>query len=124
MILDRLTLTLPWPNPKLMPNRKNGRHWASTQAEKEQARGDGFLAAKEALALDSVNRSELLPLKLTFVAPDNRGRDIDNLLASMKPALDGIALGLGINDKQFRPITLDSAMDSEKKGFVIVEIGG
>ena len=124
MILDRLTITLPWPDPKLMPNRKNGRHWGVTQFQKEQARSDGYYAAQNALGRDSLNRPERIPLKITFAAPDRRGRDIDNLLSSLKHSLDGIALGLGVNDKQFRPLSIDVLLDADKKGFVLVEIGG
>lgn len=46
-------------------------------------------------------------MELLFIPPDNRPRDIDNLLASCKELIDGIAQGLGVNDKQFRPITID-----------------
>ena len=30
-----ITITLPFPSSKLMPNRKNGTHWASTIKEPE-----------------------------------------------------------------------------------------
>ncbi len=40
-----LTLVLPWPDMRLMPNRKNGRHWGGVQSAKEQARRDGRVAA-------------------------------------------------------------------------------
>jgi crossover junction endodeoxyribonuclease RusA len=33
-----------------------------------------------------------------FHAPDKRRRDLDNLLASMKPHLDGLALAVGVDD--------------------------
>jgi crossover junction endodeoxyribonuclease RusA len=39
---------------------------------------------------------------MTFCPPTNRARDLDNLIASMKPALDGMAAALGVNDSTFR----------------------
>lgn len=121
--MSKLTITLPWPDMRLMPNRKNGRHWGGTQAAKVRARQDGFFSAKEALGTGAIEKGGLLPMRITFAAPDNRARDIDNLHACIKPQIDGIAQALGIDDKHFRPVTLDDAVDANKKGFLIVEIG-
>ena len=43
------------------------------------------------------------PVRLTFLfcAPDSRRRDLDNMLASMKSAIDGIALALDMDDSKF-----------------------
>lgn len=30
MSLDHITIILPWPDSRLMPNRKNGRHWGKS----------------------------------------------------------------------------------------------
>ncbi|MNW22505.1 hypothetical protein D3C71_2240180 [compost metagenome] len=57
------------------------------------------------------------------MAPNRIRRDLDGLLSAEKPRLDGIAAALGVDDSQFMPITLDRALDAEKKGFVLVEIG-
>jgi hypothetical protein len=43
-----------------------------------------------------------LQVDLTFIEPDRRPRDIDNLLASCKGLLDGIADALGVDDRCFR----------------------
>lgn len=123
MIVDRLTITLPWPDTSLMPNRKNGKHWGSTQAAKVRARQDGYFGAKQSIGTGSISKQDRMPIKVTFVAPDKRSRDLDGLLACIKPQLDGIAQALGIDDKHFRPITLDDAWDTKKQGFLIVEIG-
>jgi crossover junction endodeoxyribonuclease RusA len=121
--LDRLTITLSWPNMDLMPNRKNGRHWGGTQAAKVRARQEGHMSTIHALGRNKLLTDKSVAVKLTFVAPDNRHRDLDNLLACEKSRLDGIAQALGIDDKHFKPITVDAAVDSKKQGFVIVEIG-
>ncbi len=46
-------------------------------------------------------------LEITFHPPDERRRDLDNCLASIKLGLDGIAEALGIDDRHFHPITID-----------------
>ena len=76
-----------------------------------------------AMKEEHINITKRVQLKVTFVAPDNRSRDLDNLLACIKPQLDGVASALGIDDKLFRPIVLDDAVDVKREGFLIVEIG-
>lgn len=122
MTLDRLTITLPWPDSRLMPNRKNGRHWAGTQAAKVRARQDGHMATLSAIGRDKILLGQAVALKITFAAPDGRHRDLDNLLAASKASLDGIAQAIGVDDKCFRPITIDAAKDAKGQGFVIVEV--
>lgn len=123
MNLDRLTIRLPWPDTSLMANRKSGKHWGSTHAAKVRARESAFFAAREALGRNILARAGHVPVSITWVAPNRIRRDLDGLLSAEKPRLDGIAAALGIDDSQFRPLTLDGALDVEKKGFVLVEIG-
>lgn len=103
-----------------MPNRKNGKFWASYQQEKAKARRIGFYLTKQVGVSQLGNRP--LPLRLTFFAPDKRKRDLDNLLAAMKPSLDGMAQALGVDDSLFYPITIDKSLDPNKIGFVEVLI--
>lgn len=123
MRLDRLTIMLPWPDKSLMPNRKNGRHWGNTQAVKVKARRDAYLATKSALGTHKMIQVDRYPMRITFVAPDRIRRDWDNLASACKASYDGIAHALGIDDSLFLPVTVDKAVDPEKHGFVIVEIG-
>lgn len=123
MNLDRLTIILPWIDSRLMPNNKNGKAWQSTHSVKLRARQDGIYSAKTALGRNKLAKADTYPLRITFTAPDGRHRDLDNMLAACKGILDGVAEGLGIDDKCFRPITLDAKRDTNKQGFVIVEIG-
>lgn len=123
MNLDRLTIRLPWPDTSLMANRKGGKHWGVSHAAKVRARELAFFAAKEALGRHTLAAAGNVPVSITWVAPNKVRRDLDGLLSAEKSRLDGIAAALGIDDSQFRPLTLDRALDSEKKGFVLVEIG-
>ena len=121
--MNRLVIQLPWPDTSLMPNRKNGRHWGSTHAAKRKAFNDAFLATKAAASGKGIMITDRVQVSITFVAPDKRNRDLDNLLACIKQQIDGIALALGIDDKMFRPFVLDSAIDVNREGFLLVEIG-
>ena len=48
---------------------------------------------------------------ITFYCPDRRRRDIDNLLASLKPSLDGIAQATGIDDSVIEEMQLIKRYD-------------
>lgn len=64
-----------------------------------------------------------IALTITFVQPDRRARDRDNLLAALKPSLDGLADALGVNDAQFDPVVLRREFGA-KPGALRIEIGG
>ena len=117
-----MQITLPFPDPKLNPNRSKGLHWGATSALRKKARQDGFYAARDAMGR-AVKKSlaENIPMTITFVQPDKRIRDRDNLLSSSKSAIDGIAQALEINDNQFNPVTIKREY-GKKPGCVIVEI--
>lgn len=53
--------------------------------------------------MPSMGPDDVLAVHLEFYPPNKRSRDWDNLLASMKSGLDGLADGLGVNDSLFRP---------------------
>ena len=58
---------------------------------------------------------------MTFIPPDKRSYDRDNLVARMKSGIDGLADALGINDKRFN--TVISTMDTDYLGgFVRIRI--
>lgn len=61
-----------------------------------------------------------IPLVITFVQPDMRHRDVDNMLSSIKAALDGFALALGVDDKRLRPLMIDWTR-GKAPGAVILE---
>ena len=64
-------------------------------------------------------------MKITFFTPDARKRDLDNLLAAMKPALDGMAQAIGVDDALFRPLLIDKVKaQSKDKARVEIELMG
>ncbi len=123
MTLDRLTIILPWPDPALFPNAKGGKHWGSFQTQKVRARQDGYIAAKQAIGAHAVALGDRVAVKALFAFPDRRNRDIEGCIGAIKHHVDGIAQALGVDDRIFRPWTLDDCLDKAGRGFVTVEIG-
>ena len=63
-----------------------------------------------------------MALDITFIQPDKRRRDRDNLLAAMKSGLDGLAQALGVDDSEFEPVTIRREY-GQKPGSVRIVIG-
>lgn len=115
-----MKLILPYPDKELMPNRKNGHHWAKTKGSKDTARDEAFYITLGAMKANALHTDGLIPLNITFVQSDKRHRDLDNLLAASKPAIDGIAKALNVDDSIFEPITIKRGYNT--KSFMEVEI--
>lgn len=109
-------ITLPFPSRDLMPNRKNGKHWSSSNSAKVKAKDAGFLASKE---LGLLIKPTILDI--TYILPDKRKRDLDNLLAASKAYIDGICLALGIDDNCFDCIIISRGYD-KGNGRMVVEL--
>lgn len=115
-----IVITLPWPRAKLNPNRSKGLYWDATSALRKQARDGAVLLTKNAMKGQAVGAGAIA-LTITFIQPDRRARDRDNLLAALNPSLDGVANALGVNDARFDPITLRREYGA-KPDAVIIEI--
>jgi crossover junction endodeoxyribonuclease RusA len=112
-----IRLILPFPPPELNPNKRL--HWAAKTKIKNAEKEMGY-------ALSLPHRGQIkgnVALELIFHASSNRAYDLDNALASCKAAIDGIATGLGINDKQFQPITIDRGTVDKENPRVEIKIG-
>jgi crossover junction endodeoxyribonuclease RusA len=115
-----MLIELPFPPADLNPNRKNGRHWGATHATKTTYRDTCWALALKASSGFFPPAGDI-PLRLTFVQPDRRRRDRDNLLASAKAALDGLAAALKVDDSRFEPVTVSRTFGA-KPGALLVEI--
>src|SRR5688572_8133740 len=87
----RMKIELPWPSPKLHPNKRL--HWSVRAKEAKKARQAGYWATRSAEGrnlriFDGVTR---VPVVMTFHPPDRRRRDADGMMSSMKSSLDGIS---------------------------------
>ena len=114
-----MLIDLPFPHKLLWPN---GRTRQSAWKRKEQAKAKdwAFLAAKAATRPDSL--SAPIPVALTVCAkPTGKNPDADNCVAAAKYYLDGIALALGIDDKDFAAPTVEYGPRASR---FVIEIGG
>lgn len=115
-----MKIKLDYPHAALMPNKKNGSHWAKTVKFKDDAKNNAYYLTLEALKTEKLAHNGLMPLEITFVQSDKRHRDLDNLLASAKSALDGMAKALQVDDSIFEPITILRGFDT--KSYMIISI--
>jgi len=116
-----MNIELPWFDPALAPNRANGKHWGGLAAIKSKAKADAYALMKNAAKGRKLSALEKYPLCILFVAPDHRRRDLDGCHGAIKHSLDGVALALGIDDSQFRPVRLDYQV-GQKPGKIIVQV--
>jgi crossover junction endodeoxyribonuclease RusA len=99
--LQPVVIDLPWPHKDLSPNARV--HHMRHYKVKKQFLKDCFL-------LTLASKVEIGPgrhrLDLVFYPSNKRRRDRDNLLASMKAGIDGLAAALGVDDSVFDPISV------------------
>ena len=110
-----MKVILPWPPSELSPNARV--HWAKkARIAKDYRRWAHLLAcgAKAPVGLETAKVS------ITFNPPDRRARDLDNMLASMKSGLDGIAAAIGVDDSKWA-IKIEKGQPV-KGGAVIVQV--
>lgn len=111
------TLTLPWPPKQLSPNVRI--HWA-TKAKHAKGYKTACYAITKSAGLPTPYPTGKIALRLDFCPPNRHKRDLDNLLASMKAGIDGVAWALGVDDSRF---TFAIALADEVGGFVKLQIG-
>lgn len=90
-------ISIVWPSKALSPNARI--HWRTKADAVKLHRAWAAHAVRE----HTKPRPEWkgAHVTVTFCPPDNRRRDRDNMIASTKAAMDGIADALGIDDSQF-----------------------
>ena len=95
-----LRIRLPFPDRKLSPNSR--RVWQASLKPKREAREVGYFAALEAFMRAAVYPDPDKPLRLRIAIhpPDNRRRDLDNIVSAIKNYQDGIFDYLGMDDSQ------------------------
>lgn len=91
------TITLAWPDIRLSQNGR-GHHMALARLVKHNRAVAGWIAKAAGCR---VLPPQILPVTITYHPPNNR-RDRQNVEATMKAAIDGIAEVIGINDGKWR----------------------
>lgn len=116
--MTSITVQMPWPSIALSPNGRA--HWRDKHKATKASKSYAWGMTKSLMGpLGIVPGSWIGPIsvQLTFHPAVTRDRDLDNMQASQKAALDGIALALGINDTHFRPV---SAIGDQRKPACVV----
>lgn len=108
-------ITLPWMPKELSPNAR--KHWAQLAKAKAFYRHACSVTAMSQ-GLKKID-AQGLHIDITFYPPSRRKYDLDNLLASMKSGLDGIADVVGVDDSNWS-ITLRKS--KEIGGMVKIKI--
>lgn len=85
-------IRLGWPARCLSPNSRTDRRTAT--ASRQAAKTEGWAEAMRARAVIPADAH----MVIEFFPPKAGRRDLDNLLASIKPHLDGIAEAAGVDD--------------------------
>lgn len=91
------TIFLPWPNRKLSPNARV--HWSALARAKKAAKNTAYYTALEA-GLRKID-ADRVTVRYTFSPPTRHAYDLDNLVARMKAAADGIAMAIGVDDRNW-----------------------
>jgi crossover junction endodeoxyribonuclease RusA len=109
-------ITLPWPDRRLHPNARC--HWNAKAFQTKTARNNAAWATRAA----GITKLDLASLKatITFHPPDNRRRDLDGMLSSLKPSLDGISDAIGVDDSSWE-LAIRKA-EPVKNGSVTVQL--
>lgn len=94
---NELELEFPLPSNALRPNRKTT-NWRSIHAAKHKVRDAACFMAKNAAPEGFLVKTyEVMWYSRTKIVPDE-----DNVIASCKSYIDGVADALGQNDKEFK----------------------
>lgn len=97
-----LDFELPWPNKRLSPNARV--HWSVLASAKANYKKTAQLLTMNALVETGLPKKPDFTqahIQLVFCPPKNFAYDLDNALARMKAGIDGMALGLGCDDKNW-----------------------
>jgi crossover junction endodeoxyribonuclease RusA len=113
-----MTFTFPWPPKMLNPNTP-GNVFAKARAKKAYRTACKRIVDETEGHMPPMGPDDALRVSMRFYPPNKRSRDWDNLMASMKAALDGLADGLGVNDSLFRPAV---EVDEQIGGFVRITV--
>lgn len=112
-----MIINLPWYPRECSPNARV--HWSKLAEMKKKYRDVCFLLTKESVGNVSLPETGDIHVTIEFFPPAKRAYDLDNLLASIKSGLDGVAQALKVNDSRF---TLTICKKPEIRGMIRLTI--
>ena len=113
------SVELPWPPSILSPN--SAKSWRAKIKPRAKYKADCYFLCRKANLINP--GSEKIHVFIEFFQPDNRKRDQDNMLASTKYLLDGVADSMLVDDSRFvlHPLFSDTRI---KGGIIKIKITG
>lgn len=114
---EPIVVELSWPAKELSPNARV--HHMVLYRFKKAAKNEAEWATKIARPF-SWGSDGPFDVHIRAYPPVNRNRDADNLIASLKASLDGIAKVLGVNDSTFNAPTVEWCEVTQRGKIVIV----
>ena len=113
---ESLLVELSWPAKELSPNARP--HHMVKHRHAKAAKIEAGWATKISMPMNF--GGERFDVHIRAYPPIQRDRDADNLIASLKYHLDGIAGAMGINDKLFNAPTVEWCDITQRGKIVIV----
>ena len=111
------SIFLPWPDRRLSPNARH--HWAQVARAKKSAKQAAYYTTLEA-GIGKI-KADSITVRYSFYPPSRRLFDLDNLVASMKAAADGISQTIGIDDSKWN-LNVSPRGPIEKNGMVKIDL--
>jgi crossover junction endodeoxyribonuclease RusA len=112
-----MIITLPWPTRGLAPNL-TGHYMVKAKLRKSYREACAWTAKEQGVKQDWPESGKI-SVHLTFFPPNRIRRDHDNLIASMKSGLDGLANAMGVNDHRF---VISSEVSDDIGGMVKITV--
>jgi crossover junction endodeoxyribonuclease RusA len=106
------------PDSKLSPNARL--HYMLLYKAKREAKEEAYVIAKKVGVPDKPYHR--VHITITYVSKDKRRRDMDNLLASTKPTIDGIVAAKVIEDDSVFNVSYSLYYEVGDKAKTIIEI--
>lgn len=113
-----VTLNLSWPSAALWQNSRV--HWSERSRAIKALREEAHATALEACIKSAEIRSPVLTF--TFNPPDRKHRDLHNLPATQKAAIDGIADAFEMDDRTFQCVWPTEFGKVVPHGRVVIEV--
>jgi hypothetical protein len=116
---ERLEIEVSWPADSLWPN-KSAHRYVQARSRKA-AKREAFYATKLAMPHDWAPEGEKVSVHVVgHCKPTGPHPDKDNTVAAIKSHLDGIALAIGMNDRNFEAPTVEWADRCERGKLIVV----
>ena len=122
--MAELIVTIPGKiERRLSPNASRHMHWATKKKARDDAQEAAALYARQSAYEHDVTGISAATYHIELgKAKGEKQKDADNLVASCKAYLDGIAAALGVDDRGWTLGTVTQVRDSEGTGYLSIRL--